>query len=93
MPMPLTDSQKYKSNSTNDTTLVFFVSIAFALIPSSFITLIIREREVIKSFINFYYIFYYKSNYLYKFTLEQCKTSTNYKWNFSYGLLGVKFHI
>ena len=52
MPMPLTNSQKTKSNTNNDSTLVFFVSIAFALIPSSFITLIIKERIVIYLFFN-----------------------------------------
>jgi len=57
MPMPLTDDQKNKSESTNDNTLVFFVSIAFALIPSSFITLIIREREVSITFVIIYIIF------------------------------------
>jgi len=57
MPMPLTDDEKNKSESTNDNTLVFFVSIAFALIPSSFITLIIREREVSITFVIIYIIF------------------------------------
>lgn len=52
MPMPLTIDQKEKNDTQNDSTLVFFVSVAFALIPSSFITLIIREREVIKVFYN-----------------------------------------
>lgn len=36
-----------RGETRNTSNLVFFVSIAFALIPAGFITVIIREREVL----------------------------------------------
>ena len=44
-PFPLTTKVKSQGKTRNDTNLVFFFSIAFALIPANFITFIIRERE------------------------------------------------
>ena len=43
-PMPLTDVFKQKSDSTNNSLVVLFVATAFSIIPSSFITMYVRER-------------------------------------------------
>jgi len=45
-PFPLTKAIKSQGQARNNSNLVFFVSIAFALIPGNFITIIIREREI-----------------------------------------------
>jgi len=42
----LTFQTKNRSQSRNSTNLVFFISVAFALIPANFITIIIKEREL-----------------------------------------------
>ena len=44
-PLPLPNEDKDNSQERNNVTLVFFVSIAFTLIPANFITIIIKERE------------------------------------------------
>jgi ATP-binding cassette, subfamily A (ABC1), member 3 len=44
-PFPLTDKSKKTGETRNSSNLVFFVSVAFALIPANFITVIIKERE------------------------------------------------
>jgi ATP-binding cassette subfamily A (ABC1) protein 3 len=43
--MPLTINEKQRGQERNSGNLVFFVSVAFSLIPANFITIIIRERE------------------------------------------------
>ena len=43
-PMPLTDEFKQRSDQTNNSIVVLFVATAFSLIPSSFITILVRER-------------------------------------------------
>ena len=43
-PMPLTDEFKQRSDQANNSIVVLFVATAFSLIPSSFITLLVRER-------------------------------------------------
>jgi len=45
-PFPLTSEVKNQGQARNISNLVFFVSVAFALIPANFITIIIREREI-----------------------------------------------
>jgi len=42
----LTNKSKNQSATRNNSNLVFFISIAFALIPANFITIIIKEREL-----------------------------------------------
>ena len=42
----MTFQTKNRSQSRNSTNLVFFISVAFALIPANFITIIIKEREL-----------------------------------------------
>ena len=44
-PLPLTKDERDENKSRNNTTLVFFISIAFTLIPANFVTIIIKERE------------------------------------------------
>ena len=44
-PIPKTLKEKNNGQERNNATLVFFVAVAFALIPANFITLIIKERE------------------------------------------------
>ena len=44
-PFPLTYEEKNDKKSRNGFVLAFFISIALALIPSNFITIIIREKE------------------------------------------------
>ena len=44
-PFPITYREKTNTKKRNNFALVFFVSIAFTLIPSNFITIIIKERE------------------------------------------------
>ena len=44
IPMALTTDLQSTSNQTNNTIVVFFVSIAFALIPANFVTIIVKER-------------------------------------------------
>jgi ATP-binding cassette subfamily A (ABC1) protein 3 len=44
-PFPLTSRIRTQGQTRNNSNLVFFVSIAFALIPANFITLLIKERE------------------------------------------------
>ena len=44
-PFPLTYEEKYDKKARNGFVLAFFISIALALIPSNFITIIIREKE------------------------------------------------
>lgn len=44
-PFPLTKSQKSRTQTRNTSNLVFFVGIGLALIPASFITYIIREKN------------------------------------------------
>ncbi len=44
-PFPLTSKFRKQGETRNTSNLVFFVSIAFALIPANFITTIIKERE------------------------------------------------
>ena len=43
-PMPLTADLQNHTKETNNYTLVFFVNVAFSLIPANFITLIVKER-------------------------------------------------
>ena len=43
-PMPLTDEFKQRSDQANNSIVVLFVATAFSLIPSSFITILVRER-------------------------------------------------
>ena len=43
-PMPLTDEFKQRSDQANNSVVVLFVATAFSLIPSSFITILVRER-------------------------------------------------
>jgi ATP-binding cassette subfamily A (ABC1) protein 3 len=45
VPLPSTFQNKNQNKIRNSTNLCFFLSIAFALIPANFITIIIRERE------------------------------------------------
>lgn len=42
----MTNKSKNQSSTRNSSNLVFFISIAFALIPANFITTIIKEREL-----------------------------------------------
>ena len=44
IPMPLTDEFDQRSDQANNAVVVLFVATAFALIPSSFITMFVRER-------------------------------------------------
>lgn len=44
--MPLTLKSSSQGKTRNSSNLVFFISIAFALIPANFITIIIKEREL-----------------------------------------------
>ena len=44
-PMPLTTDIKHKSDQVNNSIVVLFVTTAFALIPASFITMLIKERR------------------------------------------------
>ena len=44
-PFPLTAKLRTQGQTRNSSNLVFFVSVAFALIPANFITIIIKERE------------------------------------------------
>ena len=44
-PLSMTKKEKDDHQARNNTTLVFFISIAFTLIPANFITIIIKERE------------------------------------------------
>ena len=44
-PLPMTKEEKDDHQARNNVTLVFFISIAFTLIPANFITIIIKERE------------------------------------------------
>ena len=44
-PMPLTNDIKHKSDQINYSIVVLFVSTAFSLIPSSFITMLVKERR------------------------------------------------
>jgi ATP-binding cassette subfamily A (ABC1) protein 3 len=44
-PFPLTSRVRTQGQSRNNSNLVFFISIAFALIPANFITILIKERE------------------------------------------------
>jgi len=44
-PFPITNRIRTRGQTRNNSNLVFFVSIAFALIPANFITIIIKERE------------------------------------------------
>ena len=43
-PMPQTTNLKSHSKETNNYCLVFFVNVAFSLIPANFVTLIVKER-------------------------------------------------
>ena len=43
-PMPLTSEFKQRSDQANNSIVVLFVATAFSLIPSSFITMLVRER-------------------------------------------------
>ena len=43
-PMPLTSEFKQRSDQANNSIVVLFVATAFSLIPSSFITIFVRER-------------------------------------------------
>ena len=43
-PMPLTSEFKQRSDQANNSIVVLFVATAFSLIPSSFITILVRER-------------------------------------------------
>ena len=43
-PLPLTGEFKQRSDQTNHSIVVLFVATAFSLIPSSFITMLVRER-------------------------------------------------
>ena len=47
-PFPLTNYQKNRTQSRNNSNLVFFCGIAFALIPASFIIYIVREKITTK---------------------------------------------
>jgi ATP-binding cassette subfamily A (ABC1) protein 3 len=44
-PFPIPSKLRKQGETRNSSNLVFFVSVAFALIPANFITLIIKERE------------------------------------------------
>ena len=44
-PFPFTKKLLKSTNTRNTSNLVFFVSIAFSLIPANFITVLIKERE------------------------------------------------
>ena len=44
-PLPIPNYKKKNFEERNYVTLVFFISIAFTLIPANFITIIIKERE------------------------------------------------
>ena len=44
-PFPLTDKAINRGETRNSSNLVFFVSVAFALIPANFITVIIIRKE------------------------------------------------
>ena len=43
-PMPLTSEFRQRSDQANNSIVVLFVATAFSLIPSSFITILVRER-------------------------------------------------
>ena len=43
-PLPLTAKLEQQSEQTNNNLVIFFVSIAFSLIPANFITIIIKEK-------------------------------------------------
>ena len=43
-PMPLTNEFKQRSDQANNSIVVLFVATAFSLIPSSFITILVREK-------------------------------------------------
>ena len=43
-PMPLTKELQNISDQTSNSLIVFFVAVAFALIPANFITIIVKER-------------------------------------------------
>ena len=44
-PLPMLKEEKDDHQARNNVTLVFFISVAFTLIPANFITIIIKERE------------------------------------------------
>ena len=44
-PMPLTNEVKHKSDLINNCIVVLFVATSFSLIPSSFVTILVRERR------------------------------------------------
>ena len=44
-PFPYTDEEIKDKKSRNQILIVFFISVAFSLIPSNFITVLIKERE------------------------------------------------
>ena len=46
VPFQRTLKEQNDSEERNNATLVFFVAVAFALIPANFVTLIIKEREI-----------------------------------------------
>ena len=43
-PMPLTHDLKEQNSMGNNLTIVFFISIAFALMPANFVSLLVKER-------------------------------------------------
>ena len=43
-PMPMTHDLKEQNSIGNNLTIVFFISIAFALMPANFISLLVKER-------------------------------------------------
>ena len=44
-PFPYTYEEKKEKKSRNQFSIVFFIALAFSLIPSNFITILIKERE------------------------------------------------
>ena len=43
-PMPLTKELQSHADQTSNSTVVFFVAVAFSLIPANFVTIIVKER-------------------------------------------------
>ena len=43
-PLPLTAELEQQSDQTNNNLVIFFVAIAFSLIPANFVTIIVKEK-------------------------------------------------
>ena len=70
IPLPMTLESNTKSNIQGSQNLVFFLTIAFSLIPANFITIIIKEREMntkhLQIISGISYISYWISNFIFE---------------------------